>query len=104
MSATPAILSSVVLAILAKTAFSAESAAYVPGELLVRFAPKQNGQRPTLVEQNTILAAVGGGAVERTFRIVPGLALVKLPPEWSVEEALPLFEAAGGILICRAQL
>ena len=98
MATAPSTVSSVVLAILTATAFSAESHPYVAGELLVRFARKPDGARPTLNEQNTLLASIGAGTVEHRFKIVPGLTLVKLPPNVSVEQAVPVLNNTEGIL------
>lgn len=60
---------------------------YVPGELLVRFAPKTNGIQRSTAEKNQILSSLGEATVERDLRIVPGLSLVKLPAGVMVEEA-----------------
>jgi hypothetical protein len=61
MPATPIVLFSVILAILTSTSESSGSSNYVPGELLVRFAPKAAGQQRTFDEQNAILTSIGGG-------------------------------------------
>ncbi|MBW8040067.1 MAG: hypothetical protein FVQ85_08720 [Planctomycetes bacterium] len=52
---------------------------YEPGELLVRFAPKPDGTQRKLAECNAILTAIEGGAIEQSYKLVPGLTLVKLP-------------------------
>jgi len=53
---------------------------YKPRELIVRFAPKSNRKHRTRAELNTVLARMGGGTVKRSYKLVPGLTLVKLPP------------------------
>ena len=71
---------------------------YNPGELIVRFAPKPNFQQRTKSEQNTILASINGGIVKRTYKLVPGLSLVKLPAPRTVKNSLADFRRLPGIL------
>jgi subtilisin family serine protease len=71
---------------------------YVPGEVLVRFAPKANGVQRTTAEKNQVLSSLGGGTVEYEFWLVPGGSLVKLPPQMSVETAVQVFNKAEGII------
>jgi hypothetical protein len=71
---------------------------YKPGELIVRFGAKPNGQMHSMAEKNQILSSVGGGNINRDFTIVPGLSVVTLPPGVTVEEALQQFNGADGIL------
>lgn len=71
---------------------------YEPGELLVRFAPKPDGKQRTPDECNSILTSIYGGRVEHSYKLVPGLKLVKLPENVNVESALVLFKKTGGIL------
>ena len=71
---------------------------YKPGELLVRFAPKPNGKQRTITERNEILASIEGGNVKRSYKLVSGLTLVKLPTNTAVENALAAFKNASGIL------
>ena len=71
---------------------------YKPGELIVRFRPKANGKQLTTTEQNIILASIGGGNVKHSFKLVPGLCVVKLPENKTVENALIAFKKADGIL------
>lgn len=71
---------------------------YEPGELLVRFAPKLDGTQLKLAECNTILTAIEGGIIKQSYKLVPGLTLVKLPENVKVENALVLFKKTGGIL------
>ncbi len=77
---------------------NASATEYVPGELLVRFAPKPDGSQMMTAEREQILASVGGGTITQSFRIVSGLTLVKLPVEITVEDALKTFKNADGIL------
>jgi parallel beta-helix repeat protein len=76
---------------------------YKPGELIVRFAPKQGvrladakkieNQR-SMSEKKAILDSLGGGEIKHNFKIVQGLTVVKLPPGLSVEKALEKFNKA----------
>jgi subtilisin family serine protease len=74
-------------------------AVYDPQLLLVRFAPTANLTAPTRATQNAILATVGGGTIEREYKLVPGLTLVRLPAGQTVNEAtLAKFNNPAGIL------
>jgi len=77
---------------------SSESLGYKQGELLVRFAPKSDGKHRTMMEHNQILAAINGGTILRSSKFVPGLSVVKLPENITVENALVSFKDANGIL------
>ena len=68
------------------------------GELLVRFAPRPDGKQRSTSEKNQILTSLGGAALKHSFKIVPGLSLVKLPAEQKVEDALKTFNNMDGIL------
>lgn len=72
--------------------------AYKPGELLVRFAPKPDGKQRTLAGKNDILASIYGGNIKHSYKLVPGLTVVKLPPGKSVEDVLTTFNKSSGIL------
>lgn len=61
---------------------------YVPGELLVRFAPRADGVQLTTTERNQILSTLGAAAVIKNYRLVPGLSHVKLPAGVTVEQAM----------------
>jgi len=76
----------------------ASDLAYRPGELIVRFAPKADGKQRTKAERNTVLASLEGGSVKHSYKLVPGLTLVKLPENLSVENALVVFKNASGVL------
>jgi hypothetical protein len=71
---------------------------YEPGELIIRFSPKATGDQRTIAERNAILAAIGGGMVKDFSKFVPGLTLVKLPKDMSVENAIRAFKNTDGIL------
>jgi parallel beta-helix repeat protein len=71
---------------------------YKPGELLVCFAPKENGVERNVAERNAVLTTLGGGEVTHTYKLVPGLTVVKLPPRVKVEDAVVKFNKAPGIL------
>lgn len=78
--------------------YPSESLVYKQGELLVRFALKQDGKQRTTAERNVLLSAIGGGTVERSSKYVPALSVVKLPEAVTVENALATFKDANGIL------
>jgi subtilisin family serine protease len=92
----------VLLAIVYFSAYSslvpASGPEYKPGELLVRFAPKDTGMQRSAKEKNDILSTLGLGTIKREYRIVPGLSLVKLPSGQKVEDALKTFSRTNGIL------
>ncbi|MHC4154082.1 MAG: right-handed parallel beta-helix repeat-containing protein [Planctomycetota bacterium] len=73
-------------------------AKYVAGELLVRFAPKADGKQRSRGEKEAVLAAVGGGKVKRSYDIVPGLSLVRLPKGLSMEKAVKRFNGRVEII------
>ena len=75
---------------------------YEPGELLVRFAPKLDGTQRTLAECNAILTAINGGVIKDSYKLVPGLTLVKLPEDVTVEKALVGFDKRYDILYAHA--
>jgi len=71
---------------------------YNPDELIVRFSPKEIGEQRTIAERNEILAEIGGGTVKDYSIFVPGLTLVKLPKDMSVENSIRIFKNTNGIL------
>jgi len=71
---------------------------YKSDELIVRFAPKPDGTQLILAEKNDLLAAIQAGTVTHSYRLVPGLTLVKLPVNLSVEDALTRFKNSNEIL------
>lgn len=77
---------------------SAAELPYKEGELLVRFAPKQDKAQRTLAEKNDLLATFEAGTVKKTFKKVKGLTVVKLPVDLTVEEALEKFKDKEGFL------
>ena len=70
---------------------------YKQGELLVRFAPRLDGKQRTVTERNEVLALIRGGTVKHCYKLVPGLTLVKLPANATVENALGVFKNANEI-------
>jgi len=76
----------------------ATDANYVEGQLLVRFAPKPGGIQRNMTERNQILTSLGGGSLERNYKIIPGLSLVKLPQNINVEDALIIYNNTDGVL------
>lgn len=87
-----------IILVVCLTGTVADGAEYVAGELLIRFAPKLDGKQMTAAEQNQILTSVNGGTIEQTFKIVPGLTVVKLPAGLMVEDALKTFNETDRIL------
>ncbi|UCC22394.1 MAG: S8 family serine peptidase, partial [Planctomycetota bacterium] len=77
---------------------SAADSSYKPGELLVRFAPKANGRQRDKKEKEEILRSLDGGTIKHTFRLVPGLNVVKLPKGHKVKDVLEKFNREAGIL------
>ena len=71
---------------------------YAADRLLVQFAPKSDGQHRTTAERDEILLSADAGTVTRSYKIVPGLSLVKLPTGLTVEDALKKLMGADGIL------
>jgi subtilisin family serine protease len=71
---------------------------YKPGELIVRFAARPDGKLRTMAGKNQILGSLGGGNIKRDFNVVPGLSVVELPANITVEEALKTFNKANGIV------
>jgi len=68
-----------------------QDAEYKEGELIVRFAPKENGVQRTLNEKITILSSFNGGTIKYSFKLVPGLSLVQLPQSIKVKDTINLF-------------
>ena len=73
-------------------------AQYEEGELIVHFAPKANGIQRTTFERNAILVNLGGGEVKHTFKLVPGLSLIKLQAGVKVVNILTDFNKSPEIV------
>ncbi len=73
-------------------------ASYEPGQLLVRFVPKAEGKSPSIAEKNQILSSLGDPVLKRNYDLVPGLTLIKLPANQTVEQALKTFNQTSGIM------
>ena len=71
---------------------------YKPRELIVRFAPKAGGKDRTRAERNLVLAKMDGGTVKRSYKLVPGLTLVKLPTGATVANTLTKFRNNKDVL------
>ncbi|MFA6187060.1 MAG: S8 family serine peptidase, partial [Phycisphaerae bacterium] len=78
--------------------FAGSDLPYKEGELFVRFAPKADGKQLTATEKNHRLTSISGGTVKKSFNLVPGLTVVKLPENSSVEKTLPVLKSAREIL------
>ena len=76
----------------------AQDLSYKPGELIVRFAPKVTGEQLTKNEKQTLLTSLDAGKIKHTTKLVPGLSLVKLPADLTVETAISRLKASGDIL------
>ncbi len=75
---------------------SPTSVEYVPSELIVRFDETGTGPGADAIRAS-VLTAAGGGTIERMFSLVPGLAVVTLPQDLSVDDAIVSFSATSGI-------
>ena len=71
---------------------------YKPGELLVKFSPKPNYKHRTKKEKDAILFAINGGKIIRSYNLVPGLNLVKLPPNRTVKDSISDFKKLPGVI------
>jgi len=71
---------------------------YKEGEILVLFAPKADGSQRATLERNTIIEDIDGGEVISSYKLVPGLSLVKLPEGVKVKDVLTNFNKTTGIL------
>jgi subtilisin family serine protease len=71
---------------------------FAAGQLLVRFAPHTDNTWPDITEKKAILAGIGGATVEREYKTVPGLCLVKLTDAIPMTDALVSFNQTDGIL------
>jgi hypothetical protein len=71
---------------------------YVPSEILIRFTPKTDGKSLDVEEANSIVASVCDGRVKYMSSFVPGLTLVKLADDVSVEDAVSRFKNLPGII------
>ncbi|MBN1764683.1 MAG: S8 family serine peptidase [Sedimentisphaerales bacterium] len=71
---------------------------YQAGELIVRFAPKQDKSLPTLAEKELILNTLGGATLKHEYTLVPGLSVITLPAGMSVADALETYNQTDGIL------
>ncbi|MFA7485935.1 MAG: S8 family serine peptidase, partial [Phycisphaerae bacterium] len=77
-----------IICVLSAASLAKNDLPYKEGRILVRFAPKSDKSKRTNIENNQILASVNVGTVKESLDFVPGLAVVKLPPNLSVEQAL----------------
>jgi subtilisin family serine protease len=68
--------------------FASNDLPYKEDQILVRFSAKQGGLQRTSVERNQVLSSVDAGTVKHSFKLVPGLTIVKLPESLSVTDAV----------------
>jgi len=66
------------------------------GEVLVRFAQKVDRTLPTLAERNAVLAPYGANVI-RSYKLVPGLSLVKLREGVTVGEAITALKTLSAV-------
>jgi serine protease len=74
---------------------------YKEGELLVRFAPKSTGLQRTTQEKNQLLFSLNAGEVKHSYKRVRGLALVKLPENVKVADALAILKEKSEFIYVR---
>jgi hypothetical protein len=98
MSRTIKLLLSILCLLVYGSLGFASDLSYKPGELLVHFAPKADDKQQTLTERDRTLASIGVGTVKYSYKLVPGLSVVKLPVDVAVESALAALKNADGIL------
>ena len=75
-----------------------EELPYEESTLLIKFIPKADGKQKTKDERNQILSSFNAGTVKRSYTLVPGWSLVKLPEGMKVEDALPKLKGKDGII------
>ena len=61
---------------------------YKEDEVIVRFAPKNDGKQRNTDERNQVLTTFNAGEVKRSTKLVPGLSLVKLPANLTVDDVI----------------
>jgi subtilisin family serine protease len=76
----------------------AGNAPYKSDELIVRFAQQFSGVQYSTADKDHILSSLGAVGIKKEFALVPGLCLVQLPADMTVEEALQKFNGTQGIL------
>src|SRR3972149_3723216 len=76
----------------------ADESAYKEDHLLVRFAPKDEGEELSTLQKSEMISTLSLGTVKKEYKIVPGLCLVKLSEGKSVQNALETLEGIPGIL------
>lgn len=62
---------------------------YVPGELIIRFTPEPDGRTESRsVRQSRLRNTISGVEITRDLRAAPGMSLLELPANISVEKAI----------------
>ncbi len=90
------ILFSLILSVFAVADCGSHDQTYREGYLLIRFNEQGTSSEADTARQ-AILDSAGGGTIERNYKMLRGLALVKLPDGMDSETAAPLYESAAGI-------
>jgi len=72
------VITLIILFVVTASSFAA-GPEYKEGELLVRFAPKENKHQRTKTEKETILSSINGGTIKHSHeKLVPGLNVIVL--------------------------
>ena len=78
--------------------FAGQDSAYIEDELVVKFAPKANGNQRSHAERSQVLDSFQIGKINKSSRLVPGLTLIKLHENGKVEEAISKLHGKNEIL------
>ena len=76
----------------------AENAEYRYGHVLVRFFLKNDSKKLNISDKKKFIKSLGGATLRQNYLKPYGLALVKLPPNQTVEDALQLYNSRDDIL------
>jgi subtilisin family serine protease len=71
---------------------------YRSDRILVKFSGELPKLKMSKKNKELMLNALGGGAVQEEFDLVPGLSLMKLPPGLSVEDAVKKLSKVSGVI------
>lgn len=74
-----------------------DSVPYAQGEVLVRFDQVNTTDVIDDTWINDILEEMGGASIKKEYSLVPGLKLITLPDEITVEQALVTYSALDGV-------
>ena len=71
---------------------------YAEGELLVRFAPQGDVCEPGVNKANILMSTLGSASIEKEYSIVPGLCLIRIPENMTVEEGIEVLGESEDVL------